>query len=98
MNRWTVLIVALVLWTLLAVGWLAIFSGGSVCKILQTVPPAGSHATLRPLTQAEMDADIASRCGTPRPAQLLVVAAGYFLIAIPGLYMTAGKREMTEEP
>jgi hypothetical protein len=95
MNRWTVLIVALVLWTLLSFGWLTIFSGGSVCKILGTVPPAGSHATYRPLTQAEMDADIAARCGTPRPAQLLVVGAGYFLIAIPGLYLTAGNRAKT---
>ncbi|MGZ6315314.1 MAG: hypothetical protein ACXWNI_06775 [Candidatus Limnocylindrales bacterium] len=98
MNRWTVLIAALVLWTLLSFGWLAFFSGGNGCKILQTVPPDGSHATLRPLTQAEMDAQIAADCGTPRPNQLLVVGAGYFLIAIPGLYMTAGKREKTEEP
>ena len=99
MNRWTVLKAALVLWTLLSLAWLSpVFSGGSVCKILKPVPPPGSHATLRPLTQAEMDADIAARCGTPRPAQLLVVGAGYLLIAIPGLYMTAGKREKTEEP
>jgi hypothetical protein len=99
MNRWTILIAALVLWTVLSLGWLTIFSGGTVCKILSTVgKPVGSEATYRPLTQAEQDADIASRCGTPRPAQLLVVGAGYFLIAIPGLYMTAGKREKTEEP
>jgi hypothetical protein len=45
-----------------------------------------------------MDAQIAANCGTPRPAQLLVVGAGYFLIAIPGLYMTAGKREKTDQP
>jgi hypothetical protein len=45
-----------------------------------------------------MDAQIAADCGTPRPAQLLVIGAGYLLIAIPGLYMTAGKREKTEQP
>ncbi len=98
MRRRTVLIAALVLWTLLSFGWLTFFSGGNVCKILQTVPNDGSHATLKPLTQAEMDAQIAADCGTPRPAQLLVVGAGYLLIAIPGLYLTAGKRERTEEP
>ena len=48
MNRWTVLIAALVLWTLLSFGWLTIFSGGSVCKILGVVPPAGSGARIRP--------------------------------------------------
>jgi hypothetical protein len=87
---------ALVLWTLLSLAWLSpVFSGGNVCRILQTVPPPGSNATFRPLTQAEMDAQIAAECGTPRPNQLLVIAAGYSLIAIPGLYMTAGKRGKT---
>jgi hypothetical protein len=44
-----------------------------------------------------MDAQIAS-CEAPRPSQLIVVGAGYFLIAIPGLYLTAGKRKATDEP
>jgi hypothetical protein len=93
MKRQTVLIAALVVWTLLSFGWLTIFSGGNVCKILQTVPPPGSNATFRPLTRADIDA----RCGEPRPAQLLVVGAGYLLL-IPGLYLTAGKPQKTEEP
>ena len=87
---------ALVLWTLLSFGWLTIFSGGSVCKILGVVPPAGSHATAT--TKADLDAQVARCNEQPKPAQLLVVGAGYFLIAIPGLYLTAGNRAKTEEP
>jgi hypothetical protein len=96
MKRWTVLIAALVLWTLLSFGWLTIFSGGNVCKVLGVVPPAGSHET--PTPKADLDAQVA-RCNEQlKPAQLLVVGAGYVLIAIPGLYMTAGKREKSDEP
>jgi hypothetical protein len=91
MKRFGALIVALVIWSLLSFGWLAVFGGGHMCRILQTVPTDGSPATLRPLTQAEMDAQIAS-CEAPRPGELLVVGVGYLVILVAGLYMTAGER------
>jgi hypothetical protein len=86
MKRWTVLIAALVIWTLLS--FTRTFSDSPVCKILQTVPSAGSLATLRPLTQAEMDAQTAS-CQAPRTIELLVVGAGYLVIVVAGLYVRA---------
>jgi hypothetical protein len=97
-KRFLALTAALVLWTLLSFGWLTFFSDGNVCNILQVVPPDGSYATPRLLTQAEMDAQIASRCGTPRPNQLLVIGGGYLAIVVAGLYVTAGRRETTVDP
>ena len=93
MKRFGALTAALVIWTILSFGWLTFFSDGNVCNILQVVPPDGSYATPRLLSQAEMDAQIASRCGTPRPNQLLVIGAGYLVILVPGLYLTARKRD-----
>ena len=89
---------ALLTRTLLSFAWLAFLSDGNVCSILQAVPPGGSHATNRSLTQAAMDAQIASRCGTPTPNQLLAVAAGYLVIVVPLLYVAAREHQRSAEP
>jgi hypothetical protein len=85
-----------VIWTLLSLGYL-MFLDSHVCTIRPTVPQGGANATLRPPSQAEVDAQISS-CQAPRPNQLLVVGAGYLVIVVAGLYVTARNREVSPSP
>ena len=91
------LIAVVLIWTVLSYEFVP---RQGVCSILQTIVPG---ETLRPLTQAEMDAMVAERCNRPNWAILVTSLAGYVAIAAVALrsllrYARPDKPEKSAEP
>jgi hypothetical protein len=73
-----------------------VFLHSRICVPHLKIPPGEIRGTPPPLTEAEVDAQIAA-CAHP-PGTLLPIGAGYAVILVAGLYMTAGKLEIRADP
>lgn len=82
--KWLLLLVAVLVWSVLAWMFIFAFSGGHVCGILRP----GANGTL---TQEEMDQQVA-QCNRPEYGAIGVFGIGYVVLAGVAITMRAPRR------